>query len=163
MQEHKIYFETYKASADLPTYAQALWQKAQEASQLAYAPYSHFFVGTAILLMNGDIIMGANQENAAYPSGLCAERVAFFQYGMNPASPIKAVAIVARNQANGYVPASPCGACRQVMAEYRDNQAHDFELFFQANADYIYHLPNALDLLPIRFGAKNLLDSETEL
>ncbi|TAE13236.1 MAG: cytidine deaminase [Bacteroidetes bacterium] len=163
MQEHKIYFETYKASADLPTYAQALWQKAQEASQLAYAPYSHFFVGTAILLMNGDIIMGANQENAAYPSGLCAERVAFFQYGMKPASPIKAVAIVARNQANGYVPASPCGACRQVMAEYRDNQAHDFELFFQANADYIYHLPNALDLLPIRFGAKNLVDSETKL
>jgi cytidine deaminase len=159
MFDFNIHFNTFASPDELPAYAQALWQKAQEASELAYAPYSHFFVGAAILLENGEIVLGANQENAAYPSGLCAERVALFQYGMLlPAqkSPIKAIAVVARNHTNKYVPASPCGACRQVMTEYSDNQPQDFEIFFQATPTEIYHLKNAMDLLPIRFNAKNL-------
>lgn len=144
---------------DMPAYAYNLWEKAQEASELAYAPYSNFFVGTALLLQNGEIILGSNQENAAYPSGLCAERVALFHYGMllpKIQVPLKAIAVVARNQKSAYTPASPCGACRQVIAEYCEKQIEEVEIFFQATESHIYRLKNALDLLPIRFGAKNL-------
>ncbi len=152
-----IHFDTYSSSQELPESIQNLWQKAQEASLKAYAPYSNFSVGCAILLENGEIVMGANQENAAYPSGLCAERVALFHYGvMHIHSPIKAMAIVARNQTGNYTPASPCGGCRQVINEYAEKQKEPFEVFFQADTEFIYHFKSALDLLPIRFGAKNL-------
>lgn len=152
-----INFDTYSTIQELPQYAQELWQKAQEATYKAYAPYSNFSVGCAMLLENGEILIGANQENAAYPSGLCAERVALFHYGITHIhSPIKSMAIVARNQAGDYTPASPCGGCRQVINEYAEKQDTPFEVFFQADAQYIYHFKNVLDLFPIRFGAKNL-------
>lgn len=160
MFDYTIHFNTYTTQAELPEYAQQLWQKAQEAAPLAYAPYSNFFVGTAILLENNDIVLGANQENAAYPSGLCAERVALFQYGMllpKTKSPIKAIAVVAQLQNGAYTPASPCGGCRQVMVEYAEKQENPIEIFFQATPTHIYHLQNLLDLMPIRFGSKNLL------
>lgn len=158
--QHTIYFDTYTTIEQLPEYAQNLWKKAQEATHRAYAPYSHFSVGCAILLENGQIVIGANQENAAYPSGLCAERVALFHYGVllpEINAQIVSMAIVARNQTGEYTPASPCGGCRQVITEFAEKQAKDFEMFFQADATHIYHLKNALDLVPIRFGAKNLL------
>ncbi len=158
--QHTFYFDTYTTHEDLPNYAKPLWQKAQEASKQAYSPYSNFSVGCALLLENGDMMIGANQENAAYPSGLCAERVALFYYGVMLSqikSPIVAIAVVARNHAGEYVPASPCGACRQVINEYAEKQEKDFEIFFQADTQFIYHLKNSLDLLPIRFGAKNLI------
>ena len=98
-----------------------LAEKAYEALKTSYSPYSHFAVGAALLLKNGEIILGSNQENGAYPSGLCAERVALFYAGATfPNVPVKAIAIAANH--NGTPtdnPVAPCGGCRQVMIETR--------------------------------------------
>ena len=95
-----------------------LEERALEAAQKAYAPYSHFQVGAAVLLANGEIVTGSNQENAAYPSGTCAERTALFWSGAQwPKVAVERLAIVAIN-ASGRVPfISPCGSCRQVIME----------------------------------------------
>lgn len=96
-----------------------LLEKAREAAKNAYAPYSKFYVGAAVLLENGEMIMGNNQENAAYPSGLCAERVALFYANASfPDVPVKTIAITAIDEGgNVHDIVSPCGSCRQVMLE----------------------------------------------
>ena len=114
------HLEVYKSMEDLPKEDLELLKLAKKAVKSAYAPYSQFFVGAAILLENGKISIGNNQENAAYPSGLCAERVAIFHASAKyPNIPIKkiAVSVVSKNQIINE-PVSPCGACRQVISEY---------------------------------------------
>jgi cytidine deaminase len=103
---------------------QSLMNQAIEISKNAYAPYSKFRVGAAILLDNGKIVLGSNQENAAYPSGLCAERVAIFQAGaIYPDAKIVKLAITAASDTNPTLsPIPPCGACRQSIAEYEFKQ-----------------------------------------
>ena len=106
---------------------QTLIRKAMEATHNSYANYSHFYVGAACLLADGRIVIGANQENAAFPSGLCAERSAIFGAQSNyPEQAITTLAIAARN-ANGFLksPISPCGACRQVILEMEDRYKQD--------------------------------------
>ena len=109
---------------DLPLEIQSLMNQAIEVRKKAYAPYSKFRVGAAILLDNGKIVLGSNQENAAYPSGLCAERVAIFQAGaIYPESKIIKIAITAASDSNPTkTPIPPCGACRQSIAEYEFKQ-----------------------------------------
>ncbi len=120
--------------------------------QKAYSPYSHFQVGAALLLENGQIITGNNQENAAYPSGLCAERTAlFYAKAQFPNLAIKAMAIAGGHQ--GILtksPISPCGACRQVIAEYNALQKQPVTLILRGN-DFSYLINNSNDLLPLSF------------
>lgn len=113
----------YKNLGELEKVYEDLAKQAIEETKRSYAPYSNFFVGAAVLLEDGTVVSANNQENAAFPSGLCAERVAiFYAMAKNPGKRIKCIAIAA--SVNGELcnePVYPCGACRQVMAEYRKN------------------------------------------
>ena len=113
-------FTAFDSLSDLPNDVQSLMHEAVEIRKNAYAPYSNFRVGTAILLDNGKIILGSNQENAAFPSGLCAERVAIYHAGsVYPNAKIVKMAISAASDSNTTdAPIPPCGACRQSIAEY---------------------------------------------
>ncbi|MDR3272696.1 MAG: cytidine deaminase [Flavobacteriaceae bacterium] len=131
--------------------------KAQEARKLAYAKYSNFKVGAAVLLDNGKIISGNNQENAAFPSGLCAERTAVFYAMANyPLSRIVKLAVVAGKDDNNAEPVSPCGSCRQVLLEYEKNQKTSIELLFSGTKGEVIKFFSCADLLPFSFDEKNL-------
>jgi cytidine deaminase len=124
----------------------------------AYAPYSEFFVGAAIMLENGEIVRGSNQENAAYPSGLCAERVAAFAASsIYPGVKMKAIAISAKTRHRVLdSPVSPCGACRQVLLEYEVKQDEPIRLFLSGESGSIYIVDKVKDLLPLSFTAGDL-------
>ena len=114
-----INYKEYNSISNLPFEYRKLVEKAIEATKSSYAPYSNFNVGAAVLMGNGDIVTGSNQENAASPSGLCAERVALFAaHHKYPSSPVKAIAIIGSQ--NGVITSEltyPCAACIQVMVE----------------------------------------------
>ncbi|MGH2667242.1 cytidine deaminase [Flavobacterium sp.] len=137
---------------------QSLMLKAIEIRKKAYAPYSKFRVGAALLLDNGEIVLGSNQENAAYPSGLCAERVAIFYAGANfPDAKIIKIAISATSDLNpNTTPIPPCGACRQSIAEYEFKQEKPIEMFFMGESGMIYKSASLKNLLPFTFD-KNFL------
>jgi len=119
----------------------------------AYAPYSNFHVGAALLLENGEIITGNNQENMAYPSGLCAERTALFYAGAHfPNVKVVGLAVFGAGnlQADG-APVAPCGACRQVISETIRRQRQGFHILLTGSNGYVVKLENALDLLPMPF------------
>ena len=115
-----ISYEEYASINELNAEDRTLLEAAIDATKGSYAPYSHFNVGAAVRLEDGTIVKGANQENAAYPSGLCAERTAMFAASaQHPGVPFDAIAVVcARDGSMMLNPGSPCGACRQVMAQY---------------------------------------------
>ena len=126
---------------------------AMEATQRSYAPYSHFHVGAAALLENDVIVTGTNQENVAYPSGLCAERTAlFYANSQYPYVPVKALAIVGISEVNGMnrTPLSPCGACRQVMLETENRFATPMKVLL-CGKEEVYIVESAKDLLPFAF------------
>lgn len=129
-----------------------LVQKAKEATQNAYAPYSNFHVGAATLLEDNSIVIGSNQENAAYPSGLCAERVAIFHIGATyPNKKILKMAIVAKPiDTENFIEAYPCGACRQVLLEYENKQKTSIELLILKPNDEILKV-EVSQLLPFGF------------
>ena len=131
---------------------------AKEAAKNAYAPYSKFNVGCALLLENGEIILGNNQENIAYPSGLCAERTAIFYAGANfPTIPIKKMAISAF--AKNYEvnqPVTPCGACLQSMSEFELRFSKPIEIILQGNSGPIYVAEGTKTFLPFQFFIKEL-------
>ena len=129
-----------------------LVQAALEATENAYARYSRFYVGTALRLENGKVVIGANQENAAFPSGLCAERTAVFAAQANyPDSPIEALAVAGRNE-NGVLPnpITPCGACRQVILEIEDRYKKPVKILLYGTKK-IYCVRSVKDLLPLSF------------
>lgn len=127
---------------------------AREATTRSYAPYSHFKVGAAILLDNGEVVAGANQENVAYPSGTCAERTAcFYAHAQYPQSRFVAIAIAARGTDNKEVPNPivPCGACRQALLEY-ENLANNNIKVLLIGSNEIYILDSIKSLLPLAFS-----------
>lgn len=131
-----------------------LLEKALEATAMAYAPHSQFRVGCAVLLDDGEIILGNNQENRAYPSGLCAERTALFYIGsMGKADKIRKIAIRARSERITIdEPAMPCGACRQVMVEYEKQAGNAFVVLSQGETGPILRLESVQDsLIPFSF------------
>ncbi|MCB8964329.1 MAG: cytidine deaminase [Bacteroidales bacterium] len=130
-----------------------LVDKAKDVLSSSYSPYSHFSVGAALLLENGEIITGSNQENGAYPSGLCAERVALFYAGSKfPNVPIVAMAIVASyNGAIIQLPISPCGACRQVMIEYQNIHGKPYPVIMVGQSK-IVKVEDVRFLLPFSFS-----------
>lgn len=145
--------EVYEDVHELPQPVQLLMQKAKEARLNAYAPYSQFLVGAAILLANGKIVTGSNQENSSYPSGLCAERTAIYAAGANyPNQKILQIAITAGpvNRTN-IVPVPPCGACRQAIAEYEQKQDEPIEVFFMGKSGKVCKAASLLSLLPLAF------------
>jgi cytidine deaminase len=148
-------FETIQ---ELPAIEQDLMLKAIEVRKNAYAPYSKFRVGAAILLDNGEIVVGSNQENAAYPSGLCAERVAIFYAGaIYPEATILKMAITAASDNNKTTtPVPPCGACRQSIAEYEIRQETPIEIWFMGETGSIHQSASLKNLLPFMFEKKLL-------
>lgn len=131
---------------------QRLVNKAIEATRNSYAPYSNFHVGACLRTADGMEMIGANQENAAFPSGLCAERSAIFAaQSQHPESAIVALAIAARNEEGLMAtPVSPCGACRQVILEMEDRYQCDVKILLYGT-EGIYVIPNVKTLLPLHF------------
>ena len=146
-------FSIYNSFEELPEDVQDLMEKAFEARNDAYAPYSNFKVGAAILLENEEVVLGSNQENASYPSGLCAERTAIFHAGARfPQERIKRMAISAKSLNHRVVtPIPPCGACRQVIAEYEVRQESPIEIFFMGETGKVIKANSLKDLLPLIF------------
>ncbi len=129
-----------------------LINRAIEIAKLAYSPYSKFPVGAAVLLDNGNVFTGNNQENIAYPSGTCAERsVLNYVHGNFPSNKIKAIAITAL-KSRSKVPITPCGFCRQVMVEIEQNQAENIKVILHKLEGQTYVFESALSLLPLAFG-----------
>ena len=143
---------------ELPESIRDLMEQAVSIRKKAYAPYSKFRVGVAIQLDNGKVVLGSNQENAAYPSGLCAERVAIFQAGaIYPDNKIVKMAITAASDSNQTSsPIPPCGACRQSIAEYEFRQDEPIEIYFMGEIGAIYKSDSLKNLLPFSFD-KNFL------
>ena len=144
---------------DLSPLDQELLQKAREVTEQAYAPYSHFHVGAAARLANGEIIIGTNQENASYPIGLCAERVLLSAASsVYPKIPIEAIAISYHNlDGESDHPVAPCGICRQSILEYQERLQQPIRLILGGESGEIYLLENSELLLPFAFSKKELL------
>jgi len=150
--------EIYDSVTELPDDIQKLMKRAVDARESAYAPYSKFMVGAAIILDNGEVVKGSNQENASYPSGLCAERTAIYAAGANyPNQKIKAIAITATSVKHDVLePMAPCGACRQAIAEYEQKQDEPIEIYFTGTKGKVIHVKALLDILPLAFDNKFL-------
>lgn len=135
-----------------------LLKEAWEASESAYAPYSKFHVGAAVRLANTMTLRGNNQENGAYPSGICAERVAVFSASaMYPGVPIKTIAVVAKTEVFKLSnPVTPCGACRQVISEYEMLSGQPIRILLQGNSGKIWILNGIENLLPLMFHGGEL-------
>jgi cytidine deaminase len=155
--ELKCTFAEYDLE-ELPSIDKELLSQAKQCLNNAYAPYSNFHVGAAVRLENGKIILGNNQENASYPLGLCAERVALFSAGANhPGEKVKAIAIAASSnefQINKAV--TPCGACRQVIAEYEYRYKSPIKIIMAGAGNKVLVADNIHQLLPLQFTADDL-------
>jgi cytidine deaminase len=150
--------EEYASNSELPEDEQRLIEAAKSAAQGAYAPYSRFHVGAALLLEDGTVVSGSNQENVAYPSGICAERTAMFWAGANyPGMSIRKIAIYAWSEEFEVEdPVYPCGSCRQVMSEYEHIGKHDLRIIM-SSANGKAHAVNGLtNILPIAFDNDKL-------
>jgi len=152
---------TLSTLEDLDSQTKILIQKAEGALPFAYAPYSKFRVAAALLLNNGVIITGTNQENAAYPDGMCAERVALFtKASQYPDEEIKKLVIIAKGeQAQTLSPATCCGSCRQVMLEFEQRQGKTFEVIMLGQENHWINARSAEALLPYSFTKTNLDES----
>ena len=153
-KEIKITYAEYDSLDQLDPKDFELAQAAIEATSLSYAPYSNFNVGAAVMFEDGVIIKGANQENAAYPSGMCAERTAlFYASASRPDKAMAAIAITAgQNGKLCEMPATPCGACRQVMAQYQTKSARPMEILL-IGSKKIWKFSKVDDLLPLIFDS----------
>ncbi|MBL0356812.1 MAG: cytidine deaminase [Chitinophagaceae bacterium] len=158
LKEVQFSVEVYTSAAELADEDAALLATASDIAKVAYAPYSNFFVGAAAKLANGIVVSGTNQENAAYPAGICAERTlmsaAATQY---PGIGIKTMAISYHNK-NGEStkPISPCGVCRQVLAEFEERTAQSIRLVLGGLSGEVYIIQTAKALLPLTFTSDDL-------
>ena len=149
----KLNYTEYDTLSELSDRERLLIEQAQQSAKDAYAPYSKFRVGAAVLLANGEVVTGNNQENAAYPSGLCAERVAvFYASAKYPKTAIEAVAVVALSDNSSLkTPPFPCGACRQVFAEYEYLQKSPIRFIFHAKSGKTIVIEGVDNILPFPF------------
>lgn len=162
MPSFQFHYDVYPDMSTLEPGLQQLILEAREAAMhLSYAPYSGFQVGAALLLDNGDIIKGSNQENASFPAGICAERVALNTAAvLHPRIPVQVLALtytkteISEEQLQEVL--SPCGICRQVISEVAQQQAQAIRILMCSAGGRIISLPDAKDLLPFSFGSKML-------
>lgn len=143
---------------DLDAESKYLVHKAKEAAQHAYAPYSKFLVGAAALLDNGNVVTGTNQENAAYPAGMCAERVTLYAIAsqFREQKVVRLAVVAKRKQHKDLLPATSCGQCRQVMLEFEHRQNEPFKVVMLGGDNRWIVAPSAESLLPFSFGKSNL-------
>lgn len=151
----------YKSLDQLKDIEKKLFTIAFDKMENAYAPYSNFHVGSTLLLENGTIVSGSNQENASYGLSMCAERVALFNAGANyPDIPVKKLVVVTKNykksdkknNTHENCILAPCGACRQVIMEYENRFNSDIEIFLMDSKGSIYKFDTVKQLLPFAFG-----------
>jgi cytidine deaminase len=156
-----IKYDEVSGIADLPEADRKLLDEAWLACDSAYAPYSHFHVGASVLLANGLTFKGNNQENSAYPSGLCAERVAVFSASaQHPGVAIRSIAVVAKTDSFTISdPVTPCGACRQVIAEYEMLSGEPIRILLQGNSEKVWIIEGIKNLLPLLFHGEELKKS----
>ncbi|HLG03250.1 MAG TPA: cytidine deaminase [Bacteroidia bacterium] len=152
-----VSIRVYPSDHELTQEDRELLAKARSAAASAYAPYSNFFVGAAVRHSGGAVVSGNNQENAAYPSGMCAERTAVYYAGANaPNVVIEAVAVHGYNgRATEDNPVSPCGACRQALLEYEEKQGSPIRIILGGKTGKVLVIDSIKDLLPLSFGSKN--------
>jgi len=150
----EIEIQLYPERATLSPADANLLEIAHETAKKAYAPYSRFKVGAAVLLENKQIISGNNQENAVYPSGMCAERVAlYYAAAQFPEIPISKIAITAIGNKNAVTkPVPPCGSCRQALLEYEIKFGKPIEIIMSGEVGEVYSAKSASDLLPLSFS-----------
>lgn len=156
--ELRASFESYESRSELDPMDQELLESATKALKNAYAPYSKFKVGAAVRLENGVIINGTNQENAAYPSGLCAERVAiFYASSQYPSQRIVAIAVTVISEKRAIEkPVSPCGSCRQSMLEYEMKFELPIRVIMSGEKGKVIVSPSVVNLLPLAFNGSDL-------
>ncbi|MEZ4910479.1 MAG: cytidine deaminase [Saprospiraceae bacterium] len=151
-------YKVYDSPDELNKQDNELILRAISQLENAYAPYSNFQVGASARLANDEIFIGSNQENASYPLCMCGERVALYNAAANrPGIPVKKLAIVIRNP-RMYIdkPVSPCGACRQVIAEYENLHKTPIKIFLKSDAPEVYEISSIKDLLPLGFDSSFL-------
>ena len=153
-KEIHITYQEYRSIEELSPEDRELAAEAIKAMEGAYAPYSHFHVGAAVRMSNGQIVRGANQENAAFPSGLCAERTAMFAAGARyPDKDMLSIALAGGVMGRlGAQPATPCGACRQVMAQYQAKSGKPMSIIM-ISADKVWKFEKVDDILPLIFNS----------
>ncbi len=153
-----INYTEYDQIEELDPLDQELLKAAEEVISNAYAPYSKYYVGSAVRLENGQIIKGSNQENVAYPSGLCAERVAiFYASSQFPDQKILSVAVTAKaGDFEVDTPVAPCGTCRQVISEYQTKQKSPIKIIMKGETGKIRVVSSVDDILPFMFHAEEL-------
>jgi len=148
-----INYESYNSKEDLEASDKLLCEQAEQALKSSYSPYSNFKVGTAVRLSNAKIVLGSNQENVAYPSGLCAERVALFSIGAAyPGVLVESMAITAHTDNFKIMnPVTSCGACLQVMAEFEMKQQQEITVLFFCLNGKVLKIKGVKNLLPFVF------------
>lgn len=153
MIEKTVSLQVHESENSLSKEDLTLLNLAREATKRAHAPYSQFFVGAALRLSNGEIITGNNQENAAYPSGLCAERVAMFYAGSQyPGITIESIAVTASSIVHDVdSPVMSCGGCLQAMIEYENKQHAPIRVIMQGERGAVYIANDLSQLIPFRF------------
>jgi cytidine deaminase len=147
-------YKVYASMDELSLADKELMSKAIEQLDKAYAPYSNFHVGAAARLIDNDIFIGSNQENASYPLCMCGERVALYSAGATkPNVAVESLAITIKNQ-NMIIdkPVSPCGACRQVISEYEFRHKHAIRILLKSDSPEVYELKSVADILPLGFN-----------
>ncbi|CAN5223918.1 cytidine deaminase [soil metagenome] len=156
--EHKLNVEVFDSIEELDQKDAFLLSEARSVTQFAYAPYSNFHVGAVAKLLNGEIVIGTNQENAAYPAGICAERsLLSTAASMHPEVGIETMAITYHNfKGTSDTPVSPCGICRQVIAEFINRTHHPFRIILSGMEGEVQIIENGLQLLPLNFSAEDL-------
>lgn len=152
----------YSDRSELSNDVNHLLEMAYESARKAYSPYSHFKVGAALLLNNGTIITGNNQENAAYPSGLCAERTAaFYASSQYPEVPFSKLAVISIHPDKpSDKPISPCGGCRQALLEYEEKFNQNIEVILASETGDIFVFESIKKLLPFSFGSEYLPENK---
>lgn len=161
MHTHSQSFEyqVYDDSTQLPEADAVLLEKARIVTKDAYAPYSHFRVGAAALLENGQVVTGTNQENASYPVGICAERTTLSAVSsLFPGAVIHTIAVSYFNeQGQSDRPISPCGICRQTLTEYEGRVNHSIRLILSGQTGKVFVIEKASQLLPFSFSGDDML------
>ncbi|HPW90185.1 MAG TPA: cytidine deaminase [Paludibacteraceae bacterium] len=157
LKKIEIELEVYRFD-ELNDLDKALVNEAKAATERSYAPYSKFHVGAAVRLANGVVLQGSNQENAAYPSGLCAERVTMF-YANSQYPDVAPVALAIATQTEGSFlaqPITPCGGCRQVLLETEERFRRPIEVLLYGT-EYVYKVKQVRDLMPLAFDKESLV------
>lgn len=156
-KELKLSIRIYSGIAELPDEDEQLMQQAVSALSSAYAPYSGFKVAAALLLANGKIVTGTNQENAAFPAGICAEGTAFSAASsLYPDTAVLKMAVTVRSEKRKIErPVAPCGICRQRMLEYETRFAQAIEIIMTGECGVVYSVQSAKDLLPLYFSQQD--------